>query len=338
RDALANHLGVALHRNAEVEQALLERYTLRGRTLNALRKRMADVPEGVDALPNPKGAAPGLWAPTNGRVSVALPGVPYEMKAIWREAVEPRLREMRPGAVVHRTLLTVGKGESDIADDLGPLAETPAEGVGLAFLPSLGTVRIRLTSRGDDVAEAEARVHAAASVVRERIGDLVFGEGATSLEAVVGEMLRARGRTIALAESCTGGAIAARLTRISGASDYLVGGVVAYSNAIKQGLLGVSDDDLETHGAVSEPVALAMARGARARLGADLGLATTGIAGPTGGTPDKPVGTVWIAASTPWGDRARRFTLTTDRGVNIGLTVTLALDLVRRELLGSDAD
>lgn len=333
RDAIAAHLGVDLRRDQDVEHTLRERYRQRGRDLTETRIRMADVPEGVEPLPNPRGAAPGLWHPGERCVIVAMPGVPYEMKAIWRESVEPRLHELRPGAVVHRTLLTVGKGESDIAADLGDLPALLGDGVGLAFLPSLGTVRIRLTAKGDDVDEARARVDRAAEAVRQRIERLVFGEGDTSLEAVVGEMLAERGLTVAMGESCTGGALAARLTRVPGASRYVLGGVLAYCNSVKENELGVPEADLAEHGAVSEPVALAMARGARTLTGADIGLATTGVAGPTGGTPEKPVGTVWIAYASDEGERAVRLQLSTDRGVNIGLTVTATLDLLRRQLL-----
>lgn len=333
RDAIAAHLGVDLLRHADVEHTLRERYRQRGRDLTETRIRMADVPEGVEPLPNPRGAAPGLWHPGESCVIVAMPGVPYEMKAIWRESVEPRLHELRPGAVVHRTLLTVGKGESDIAADLGDLPALLGDGVGLAFLPSLGTVRIRLTAKGDDVDEARARVDRAAEAVRQRIERLVFGEGDTSLEAVVGEMLAERGLTVAMGESCTGGALAARLTRVPGASRYVLGGVLAYCNSVKENQLGVPEADLAEHGAVSEPVALAMARGARELTGADIGLATTGVAGPTGGTPEKPVGTVWIAYASEEDERAVRLQLSTDRGVNIGLTVTATLDLLRRQLL-----
>ena len=352
RDAVAAHFGVGLRRDPGVERALEARYAARGRALTDSRRTMADVPEGFEALPNPRGAAPGLWgertasgaAAPGGRgaarreMVAVMPGVPYEMKAIWEGSVEPRLHARRPGAVEHRTLLTAGRAESDIADDLGDLAPLLGPGVGLAYLPSLGAVRLRVTARGDDRAEARDRVDRAAEALRGRLGRLVFGEGRTTLEAVVGEMLVARGLTVGTGESCTGGALAARLTAVPGASRYVCGGAVAYSNAAKADLLGVPLAEIEAHGAVSEPVALAMARGARQRLGADLGVSTTGIAGPTGGTPDKPVGTVWIAVATGGGARAKRLQLTTDREVNIGLTATLALDMVRRQLLrGGDA-
>ena len=336
KDAVAEHFGVPLVRDAGVEAALVERYRQRDTDLTDARRAMADVPAGFEPLMNPRGAAPGLWGEreVDGRreLLAVLPGVPYEMKAIWEASVDGRIRERKPGAVVHRTLLTVGRGECDIADDLGDLDAILGPGVGLAFLPSLGAVRMRLTAKGEDEAEARARVDRAAERIHERVAHLVFGEGRESLESAVGELLVERGLTVALGESCTGGAALARLTRVPGASRYVVGGVVAYCNSVKEQQLDVDPAMLEEHGAVSEPVALAMAHGAR-RLGADIGLATTGIAGPGGGTPEKPVGMVWIAFASGAGERAVCLRLTQDREVNIGLTVTAVLDLLRRQLL-----
>lgn len=340
KDAVAAHFGVGLVRDADVEALLEQRYAARSRVLTASRRSMADVPEGFEALDNPRGAAPGLWGEReiDGRLQMValMPGVPYEMKAIWNGSVEPRIRDRRPGAVVHRTLLTVGRGESDIADDLGDLQGILGPNVGLAYLPSVGTVKMRVTARGENREEAQARIDTAAARLRERLGTLVFGEGDTTLEAVVGEMLAERGLTLASGESCTGGALSARLTRVPGASRYVRGAVVAYCNSVKMDVLGVDPETLEAHGAVSEPVALQMARGARQRLGADIGVSTTGIAGPTGGTEEKPVGTVWIAFSSASGERAVRLQLSTDRGVNIALTSTLTLDLIRRQLLRAE--
>ncbi|MEL6614865.1 MAG: competence/damage-inducible protein A [Bacteroidota bacterium] len=341
KDAVAAHFGVGQTRDPAIEAILEERYAARGRELTEMRRTMADVPDGFEPLANPRGAAPGLWGErtvgTRTELVAVLPGVPYEMKTIWDESVEPRIRQRRPGAVVHRTLLTVGKGESDIAADLGDLDTILGPGVGLAFLPSLGTVRMRVTARGDDPDEAQQRIDAAAERIRERVGDLIFGEGRLTLEEVVGEMLADRGLTIASGESCTGGALSARLTRIAGASRYVRGAVVAYCNTVKTDVLGVSREDLVDYGAVSGQVALQMAHGVRQRLGADIGISTTGIAGPSGGSVEKPVGTVWLGFASATDERAVRLQLSTDREVNIGLTTTLALDLVRRQLLRAEA-
>ncbi|OZC02737.1 competence/damage-inducible protein A [Rubricoccus marinus] len=342
KQLVAEYFGAELIRDAKIEALLEQRYTARGRTLTASRRSMADVPAGFEPLANPRGAAPGLWGEreVEGRrqMIALMPGVPYEMKAIFEDSVEPHIHERRPGAVKHRTLLTAGRGESDIADDLGDLETLLGPSVGLAFLPSLGTVRLRVTARGEDADEAQARVDRAAEALRERLGSLVFGEGQTSLEEVVGELLAARGLTIASGESCTGGALMARITSVPGASRYAQGAVVAYSNEAKTDLLDVPQDDLDTHGAVSEPVAIALARGARKRLGADIGIATTGVAGPTGGTEEKPVGTVWLGIADASGERALQLRLFPDRELNIAVTTTLALDLVRRRVLGAGAE
>jgi nicotinamide-nucleotide amidase len=316
---------------AEVEA----RFAARGRPTRPAHRAFAEVPEGFEVLPNPRGMAPGLWGERgDGRVVVVMPGVPYEMEAITTAHVLPRLRARAGGAVVlHRTLLTTGEGETALAERLGDLSDVLTDGVTLAFLPALGVVRLRLTARGADRAAVQEAVERRAARLRHDLGDLVFGEDDETLEGVVGAILAGRGLTLAVAESCTGGAVAARLTRVPGASRYFVGGVVAYGNAVKTALLGVDEAVLRTHGAVSEPAVRQMVEGVRAALGADLGLATTGVAGPGGGTPEKPVGTVWLGYADAAGTRAVRLQLTTDRAVNVGLSTTAALNLVRRQLL-----
>lgn len=339
RAAVARVFGRDLVFHPDLFAAIEARYTERGRTMPPIGRVMAEVPEGFDVLDNPKGTAPGLWGTREpggqraGRPDVVavLPGVPYEMEAITEGAVLPRLRALQDGFVLSRTLLTVGKGESDLAGLLDGWAAPP--GLALAYLPSLGTVRLRVTARGPDREAAQALVDEGAAAIRGRLGTLVFGEGTTTLEAVVNDLLAEHGRTVAFAESCTGGAVAARVASVPGASRVLRGGVVAYDNAVKADLLGVASDALDAFGSVSEPVALQMARGVRERLGADVGVATTGVAGPGGGTPEKPVGTVWVAYADGKGERAVGLRLTRDRAVNIGLTATAALDLLRRQTL-----
>ena len=339
RDAVAHAFGRALVFDADVLAGIEARYAARGRTMPAIGRRMAEVPEGFTVLPNPKGTAPGLWGERADRRAIALvPGVPYEMKAIIDAGVVPRLAERQDGVVQSRTLVTVGKGESDLSALLDEIPAGLADGVALAYLPSLGTVRLRLTGRGTDAERVAAGLAEGVGRVRERLGRLVVGEGThLTLEAALLDQLAAAGRTLGVAESCTGGAIAARLVAQTGASRVVRGGVVAYSDDAKRDLLGVPAALLAEHGAVSEPVARALARGARDRLGADVGVASTGVAGPSGGTPEKPVGTVWLGYAGPGGERAVGLRLTTDRAVNIGLTATAALDLVRRQAL-RDAD
>src|SRR5690606_38504377 len=239
-------------------------------------------------------------------------------------------------SIVQKTLLTVGRGEADLADSLGDLDAWLGPMLRLAFLPSYGVVKLRITALGTERAGAEARLAAFEAFVRERVGDLVFGEGDDTLEAAVGRMLRACGLTLATAESCTGGLLADRITNVPGSSDYYLGGAVVYGNQAKVDLLGVDGFVLAEHGAVSEPVARQLAEGARRRLGADLTVAVTGIAGPGGGTPEKPVGTVWLGYADAGGTHAVRVQFVTDRLLNKRLSVTAALNLVRRQVLRLD--
>ncbi len=341
KTAVARVFGRDLEFRPDVLDQIEARYATRGRTMPAVGRVMAEVPVGFDALPNPKGSAPGLWgertAAGRRQIVAVMPGVPHEMEAISDGSVLPRLVALQDAVVLSRTLLTVGKGESDLAAMIAEIVDGLPDDLTLAYLPSLGQVRLRVTARGADRAAARRDLDAATDAIRDVLGTLVYGEGTTSLEAVVHEALRERGRTLAVAESCTGGAISARLTAVPGASASFLGGLTAYSNAAKTDLLGVPTEAIEAEGAVSEAVALAMAAGARAQFGADVGVATTGVAGPTGGTPDKPVGTVWVAFDSAETSRAVRLQFTPDRAVNIALSATAALDLVRRQLLRTGA-
>ena len=340
RAAVAQAFGRDLVFHPDLLERLEARYAARGRSMPAIGRVMAEVPEGFEALVNPKGSAPGLWGERtrDGRAQAVavMPGVPHEMRAISETYVLPRLVERQDGVVLSRTLLTVGKGESDLSAMIAGTADALPDGLKLAYLPGLGSVRIRVTARGADRAAARRDLDAATDAIRDTLGRLVFGEGATTLEAVVLGLLGERSLAPATAESCTGGAVAARLTAVPGASRAFRGGVVAYANGAKMDLVDVDASAIREHGAVSEAVALQLATGARDRLGADLGVATTGIAGPTGGTPDKPVGTVWLGFASAETTRAVRLQLTPDRETNIGLTTTAALDLVRRQVLRRD--
>jgi len=255
------------------------------------------------------------------------------MNGIFESAVEPRLKaEEDVHAVAHRTLVTSGIGESALQERLGDLSDLLGEELGLAYLPSTSGVRLRLTATNGDTAAAQNQLDRLEARIRERAGAHVIGTGDAELEEVLGRRLRAAGRTIASAESATGGLIGHRLTGVSGSSAYYEGSVVAYANRIKRSVLGVRADAIEEHGAVSEPVALQMAGGVREALDVDVGVATTGIAGPTGGTEEKPVGTVWLGYADGVGARAVRRQFVEDRTLNKELFATAALDLVRRRL------
>ena len=332
KTAVAAFFGVGLRFDEEVFKMVSARFARHGTPMAASNRSQAQVPEGFEVLPNTEGTAPGLWRqePDGGRIVVVVPGVPYEMKHLFQQAVLPRvarasgLRNLR-----QRTLLTTGIGESTLQEELGDLTGLLGHDVRLAFLPSIHGVRLRMTAFG---ADAAGRLDDLEHYLRSRAGTYVYGVDNDTLETVVGRFLHLRRQTIAVAESCTGGLIAHRLTNVAGSSAYVVGGVVAYSNDVKVRLLGVDPGTLASEGAVSEAVALQMARGVRARFGADLGLATTGIMGPTGGTDTKPVGTVWVGYATAGGERAVLLQLATDRQRNKERAATAALNLVRLDL------
>ena len=337
RQVLADYFEAPLRTDDEILDRIRRYYERRGRQMPRSAPALAQVPEGFEPLDNPVGAAVGLWFSGTlegaDRLVAVLPGIPQEMNGIFESAVEPRLKaEEDVHAVAHRTLVTSGIGESALQERLGDLSDLLGEELGLAYLPSTSGVRLRLTATNGDTAAAQTQLDRLEARIRERAGAHVIGTGDAELEEVLGRRLRAAGRTIASAESATGGLIGHRLTGVSGSSAYYEGSVVAYANRIKRSVLGVRADAIEEHGAVSEPVALQMAGGVREALDVDVGVATTGIAGPTGGTEEKPVGTVWLGYADEVGARAVRRQFVEDRTLNKELFATAALDLVRRRL------
>lgn len=337
REALAAFFETSLRFDAGVFAAIEARFAARGRRMPESNRRQAMVPDGFEVLPNPQGTAPGLWHVHHDgereRMVAVLPGVPHEMEHLVTHAVMPRLRRARGlEVIVHRTLLTTGIGESNLQERVGDVSAHLGPRLRLAYLPSTNGVRLRLTGYGADRAEVNRRLDAFERDLRARIDRYIYGTDDDTLEGAVGALLRARGLTVALAESCTGGLVAHRLTNVPGSSGYVVGGVVAYSNAVKVDLLGVDAGVLRRDGAVSEEVARAMARGVRARLGADIGIATTGIAGPGGGTADKPVGLVWIGYADAHGDHALKLQMGASRTLNKELFAAGVLGVLRRQL------
>jgi nicotinamide-nucleotide amidase len=313
RQAAAEVFGARLLRDEQVLAELEERFRRRGITpMPEANKRQADVPEGATVLPNPVGTAPGLWLDDgHGRLAVLLPGVPKEMRALMEQEVLPRLRQRRaedaePKTVVRsRTLRTVGIAESALADKVGDESRLLPPGVTLAWLPSTAGVDLRLTAWNLTEDEARAALAGGVEALRPRLGPYCYGEDDQDLAAVVLRALEERGATLAVAESCTGGWLGARLTAVPGSSRVFLGGVTAYANEVKLHLLGVSADAIAEHGSVSEVVARQMADGVARALGAQAAIAVTGIAGPDGGTVEKPVGTVWTAVR--WDDEVRAF-------------------------------
>lgn len=336
RDVLAKYFDAPLRTDEAIMDQIRAYYEHRGRQMPRAAPKLAQVPEGFETLDNPVGAAAGLWYETSvhgeNRMLAALPGIPEEMKGIFESAMKPRVEDtLDRRSVTHRSLVTSGIAESALQERLNGIVDRLGEGLHLAYLPSTSGVRLRLTAAGDEPSIAEERLDRLEEGIRERAGDHVIGMGDVTLEEVLGEQLRDAGYTIASAESATGGLIGHRLTGVSGSSDYYVGSVVAYSNDVKQSVLNVPLEMLDEYGAVSEPVALQMAIGVREALGTSVGVATTGIAGPTGGTAEKPVGTVWLGYADPTHTRAVRRRFVDDRTLNKQLFATAALDLVRRE-------
>jgi nicotinamide-nucleotide amidase len=335
REALSRAANTTLELDREVERLIREKLESRGRTLTASRRTMALVPRGFRALSNPIGLAPGLlWEAAPDRLLVALPGIPAEMKAIFDRHVVPVLQQRNDTAVVRRkTLLTAGITESRLAEIVEPHRTQWPDSVSLAFLPGYRTgVRMRLAVRDSRVQQAEDRLNALVEQITNVARDYVYGSDGDTLEGVVGRLLVERSRTIAVAESCTGGLIMDRLTDVPGSSEYLLGGIVAYANSAKVRQVGVPLREIEQHGAVSRVVAEALAKGVRERFGASIGLSATGIAGPGGGTPEKPVGTVWIGFSDHDGETAVKLRLMTDRRLNKEMTATAVLSLLWRKL------
>ena len=313
-----------------VLRALEERFRRLGRPMPAVNRTQAEVPEGATVLPNPRGTAPGLWVEDRGRVVVMLPGVPSEMRGLLAEEVLPRIAQRSAGQVVRsRTVRTTGIAESALAERVGAIEEAIAP-LTLAYLPSTEGVDLRVTAWGLRVDDAERGLAAAVATLRERAGDHGYGDDGTDLAAVVLERLRARKARLVVAESCTGGLLGSRITAVPGASDVFIGGVVAYDNVVKSGMLDVPPELLERHGAVSEEVVSAMAQGVQRQFAVDAALAITGIAGPSGGTPEKPVGTVWMAARLGTEARTLKRIFPGDRGEIRARAAQAALDLLRR--------
>lgn len=291
----------------------------------------AMVPAGAQLLANTCGTAPGIAAVLGKARLFVLPGVPHEMRAMFEQSVLPRLGK-RTGVILHRIVRLFGRGESHFAEMLGDLL-TDAGPLIVGTTVAAGLVSIRILSRAQTHEQAQRQAQERIEQILQRMGDLALGAGEeASMEGAVGALLRQAGRTLATAESCTGGLVGQMLTNVSGASKYYLGGIVSYDNRVKENQLGVPAAVLAEHGAVSEPVALAMARGVRERLGADYGIGITGIAGPTGGTEEKPVGLIYTALATPEGTTAQRHLLAGDRPRVRLRAALVALNALRLEL------
>ena len=301
--------------------------------MNKLNKGQAMVPKNCTVINNPVGSASVSWFERDGKVLVSMPGVPQEMTTVMDESVLPKLHErFQTDVIMHQTFLVQHYPESVLAEKLEAWEVALPDCIKLAYLPKLGIIRMRLTGRGHDRKEVETLLNREKAKLETILGEDIFSEEDTPLEVIIGELLKKRKLTVSTAESCTGGSIAERLTSIAGSSEYFKGSIVAYSNEVKKDLLYVSSETLEKYGAVSEETVIEMVKGAMKALKTDCAVATSGIAGPGGGTPEKPVGTVWIAAG--YKNEIRTYKQETNRGraMNIERAGNNAL-LMLRDLL-----
>ena len=336
REVVADALGLELAEDAHVLAAIRTRFERRGMRMPDGNRRQAAVPAGAVVLPNPNGTAPGLWIDHHGKVIVLLPGPPRELQHIFNTEVRSRLAELTSGQrLLRRVLKITGLPESHVDDIAQPIYAPWRDNslpIETTILASPGQIELHVSTRGTDVPAMEHALEQAVSALSAAIGTSVFSVDGRSLEDVVGGLLLERQWRVAVAESCTGGLVAGRLTEVSGSSAWFSGGVIAYADDVKAESLGVEMDMIRAHGVVSEAVARAMADGVRQRLGAEIAVSVTGIAGPTGGSPEKPVGTVMMAVSAAT-THSRAFKFPGDRQMVRQQSVMAALDMLRRSLL-----
>jgi nicotinamide-nucleotide amidase len=320
--------------NEEARQNVLDIFTKLNRPIIERNLLQAEVPDVCKVIQNQRGTAPGMWFTKKEKIFVSMPGVPHEMKGMMEEAVIPMLhKEFKFPAIIHRTLLTAGVGESFLADLIQDFEKSLPGHVKLAYLPNYGMVRLRLTITGMEAAKTESEVQQLFEKLQSLVKEYMVTNEDEALEKVVGKLLSAKDKKLCTAESCTGGYIAHLLTSIPGSSKFYDGGVVTYSYKAKEDLLDVDRQTLESKGAVSEEIATLMAKGALKDIGSDYVIAVSGIMGPGGGLPGKPVGTVWVAIGSKEKIQAQKLYFRFDRARNIQLTGTNALNLLRKFLL-----
>jgi len=333
---LCQYFGGRLVVNEQVLEHVKNIFTKLKRPLLERNLKQAEVPDVCTVLFNERGTAPGMMFQNNGKHYFSLPGVPYEMKGLMTSEVLPRLqKDFTLPALVHKTIFTAGQGESFIAEKIKDFESSLPPNIKLAYLPAYGMVRLRLTARGDTLSRVEAELASYFNQLKELVKDIMVSDEDEGLEIVIGKILKSKGKTIATAESCTGGYIAHLITSVPGSSNYFMGSVVSYANEVKENILGVSPGTLQTVGAVSEETVRQMVKGTIEKLHVDFAVATSGIMGPDGGTPEKPVGTVWIAAGNKEKTEAVKLFFRFDRERNIELTAHAALNLLRKFILAN---
>lgn len=310
-----------------------------GKEVTPINKLQAEVPAICEVIHNYNGTAPCMWFDVDGKIFVSMPGVPFEMKALMKEQVVPKLKaRFKFPSIYHKTILTQGIGESTLSEMISDWEDSLAEiNIKLAYLPSPGMVRLRLSTKGEDknvlIQNVENKIEEVKPLISEFIyGYEVYGVERESLQQMVGKLLKEKKKTISTAESCTGGYISHLLTKVPGSSEYYIGSVISYAYEIKETELGVPHDIILKHGAVSQPVVEQMAKAIREKYKTDYAISASGIAGPSGGTDEKPVGTVWVAVATPTKIISEKFLFGANRERNIHKTANVALNMLKKEL------
>jgi nicotinamide-nucleotide amidase len=333
KPCLAKYFDCQLKMHEEALAEVSEFFKSRGRELTEINRQQAALPECCEKITNVMGTAPGMWFERNGKVFVSMPGVPHEMKRMMTDIIVPKLKSaFKTPTIYHKVIRTAGIGESMLAEKIEDWEKSLPAHIKLAYLPSLGEVKLRLTSFGDSLSELEKETEKYTEALIERAGHFIYGYGEDPLEVAVGNLLKEKKLTLSVAESCTGGYLSHLITSVPGSSEYFLGSIVPYAYEIKMRQLGVKPETLEKHGAVSEETIKEMANLVRAKFNTDIGVATSGIAGPGGATIEKPVGTVWIAYSDKHQTVTRKLQLSKDRLINIKIASTGVLNLIRLSL------
>jgi nicotinamide-nucleotide amidase len=330
---LAKYFNCEMKMHEEALEELTAFFRSRGRELTETIKLQAILPVCCTKITNVIGTAPGMWFEKSGKVFMAMPGVPHEMKRMMTDLVIPALKQkFKTPVIVHKVIRTVGIGESILADKIGVWEKTLPPHIKLAYLPGIGEVKLRITGVGDDENKLKNEVEKLSDQVLPLVSEYTYGFGEDPLQAAIGKLLVEKKLTLSVAESCTGGYLSHLITSVPGSSAYFLGGMVPYDYQIKMRQLGVKPEILEQYGAVSEPTIIEMANIVRAKFNTDIGVATSGIAGPGGATPEKPVGLVWIAYSDKHHTVTRKLQLSTDRLLNIKAASVAVLNLIRLSL------
>jgi len=337
KSTLAEFFNVSLVQNKDALDNVTRIFAKYNRPLLDVNVRQADVPENCDVILNNNGTAPGMWFSHEGKIYISMPGVPHEMMYMMEEFVIPKLQStLKLPSIIHKTILTVGEGESFLAEKIADIESSLPAHIKLAYLPKLGSVRLRLSAFGDDEAALQTEVDIYARQLIERIGKAVVTDTDVPIEKAILDEMEAKGLTLSVAESCTGGFMSHLFTQHPGSSKVFFGGAISYSYDLKESMLGVKNETLWSHGAVSEETVVEMVEGALINFKSDYAIAVTGVAGPGGGTDDKPVGTVWIAVANTKKTFAHKYTFGKKRMQNIERTAITALGMLVKLMRQAD--